>query len=157
MINEYNKMATTILIIIDAIALLVMLFAGFKVYKIDKFRNRFILFMMVFIVLTISFDLSNWTVTKMVDTHDDSLRRLHKYTIALDLATGTSMIIALQLNLRIWLVYLLKIIFMGKVNRQDEAGIITIKEFQFEEKKLIRQIKIVDVFLILWIIIAMIN
>ena len=44
----------------------VMLFAGFKVYKLDKFKNRFILFMMVFIVLSISFDLANWTVITMI-------------------------------------------------------------------------------------------
>ena len=126
--NDYKRLATSILITIDAVALLVMLFAGLKVYKIDKFKNRFIVFMMVFIILSISFDLANWIISKMIQTDEDR-ERLHMYNIGLDLATGTSMIIALQLNLRIWLMYLLKIVFMGKANRKDDAGISTIREY----------------------------
>ena len=127
--NENKRLATTILIIIDAVAILVMLFAGLKVYKIDKFKNRFIISMMVFIVLSISFDLANWTVTKLKDESDEDRSNLNQYNVALDLATGTSMMIALLLNLRIWLVYLLKIVFMGKADREDEAGIMTISEY----------------------------
>ena len=117
--NDYKRLATSILITIDAVALLVMLFAGLKVYKIDKFKNRFIVFMMVFIILSISFDLANWILTKKKmenDTHEGTLR-LHDINMTLDLLTGTSMIIALQLNLRIWFVYLLKIGYIGKTIR----------------------------------------
>ena len=147
--NENKRLATTILIIIDAVAILVMLFAGIKVYKIDKFKNRFILFMMIFIVLSICFDLANWTVIKMTEPKNDK-DFMHGINIGLDLATGTSMIVALLLNLRIWLVYLLKIVFMGKANRQQEAGTSSKDQYRIQENNLRTKINIINAITILW-------
>ena len=72
--------------------------------------------MMLFVLCSISFDLANWVISRMIKTQED-FDNLNEYNVGLDLAMGYSTIVALKLNLRIWLTYLLKVIFMGKVNR----------------------------------------
>ena len=91
---------------IEGLTIICMLVVGMKVYMIDKFKNKYIFFLLLFLNLSIYSDFSDWVQnSKKTILRSD----YHNSNNFLGFLTISFMNIALKLNLRIWISYLLKI------------------------------------------------
>lgn len=101
------KTASTMMAI-EGLTIICMLVVGMKVYKIDKFKNKYIFFLLLFLNLSIYSDFADW----VQNSKKTILRSDYLYSSSsnfLGFLTISFMNIALKLNLRIWVSYLLKI------------------------------------------------
>ena len=114
------------MMVIDVIMLVGMGAVVRKVYKIDRFKNKFIFSLILSIILSLLCDFADW-LTLCVrtiyendgDTHFDEF--MHNINTSLDVAAAYFMTVGLKLNLRIWIVYYLKIVFMGQINLKTDS------------------------------------
>lgn len=109
------------MMVVDFIVLICMGVVVRKVHKIDRFKNKFIFTLVLSIILSLISDFADW-LTLFIRTlyknegNSKMYERLHDINTSLDLAAAYFMTVALKLNLRVWIVYYLKIIFMGQIN-----------------------------------------
>ena len=143
-------MTSLIMMIIDIIMLTCMGIVVRKVYKIDRFKNKFIFSLILSIILSLTCDFTNWVVLWIKNDYDlDDVAMqeyFHDWNTSMDVAAAFFMAVALKLNLRIWTVYYIKIVFMGQLNFKIDQ--ITTK-FQ----RLNKIIRVIDMVLISFIVV----
>ena len=100
------------MMIMEGSIILLMMVVGWKVYKIDKFKNKNIFFLILFLKLSLYSDFANWMLLAHCVSHEPSNfeRALHHY---LEYMSITFMNAALKINSKIWMTYILKIKLMG--------------------------------------------
>ena len=117
-----EEIASSIMMVIDVIMLICMGVVVRKVYKIDRFKNKFIFSLILSIILTLICDFANWlTLCIRACSNEADYQLLHDVNTSLDVAAAYFMTVALKLNLRIWIVYYIKIVFVGKHNLKTDS------------------------------------
>ena len=120
MVNVISRSITsTIMMSMEGLTIICMMVVGWKVYKIDKFKNKYIFFLILLLNLSLFSDFIDWLVIinghGIKDKHSQHLRQSWHHF--LEYLTITFMNVALKINLRIWISYTLKIKLMGSFNR----------------------------------------
>ena len=124
MIENMRTITASFIMVMDVISLICMGVVVKKVYKIDRFKNKIILSLILAIILSLLCDFVDWLivfikVSTIPDWTEDEW--FHLVNSSLDVAAAFFMTVALKLNLRIWVVHYLKIVFMGNINSNRES------------------------------------
>ena len=123
MTSKLRVYTSAFIMAIDMVSLICMGVVVGKVYKIDQFKNKIIVSLILAIIMSLLCDFTDWFhvfINISTDPDYKETDTFRQINTTLDVAAAYFMTLALKLNLRIWVVHYLKIVFMGQVFANTE-------------------------------------